>query len=424
MMATASFAAGGDRLFDEALKHYNKSQYARALEYFRLAKDLGVDEKEAGLLKNAIAVMEEYRAPLGDMEKDETLLVKKGRDEALSKALYKKHHEFAANLMRGTFFLAMVEPHFKRMMELYPESAAACTGLGSAYYSAMRYDRAVKCYEKAVSIDGVNLFARRMAGDACVALGDFDAAKKHYTELMEANKKAILKYDASELEKVKKILKILPRTYKDIGGMLDEGRAEDAEDLLKKRISLNRSDYIALTELGRIYQERGDRKNAMRLLKTAVRIAPDYPVSRLYLGRLCFLERDYDNAVSELGLFKEKMRLLPKMDDKTEKMYIDALFYLYEVYGALEMHEKARAEIDEILKLDPKEQDAHYALGVYYYKHEHSRPKAYQSFNKVIELGPGSRSARYARYAIEFMRNNPDSRFVPDLSFIDQEYRD
>ena len=80
--------------------------------------------------------------------------------------------------------------------------------------------------------------------------------------------------------------------------------------------------------------------------------------------------------------------------------------------------------VDEILKLDPKEQEAYYILGVYYYKHEHSRSKAYQSFNKVIELKPDGRLAKYTRYAIEFMRNNPDSRFAPDFSFIDQEYRD
>jgi tetratricopeptide (TPR) repeat protein len=424
MLAGASFAAGGDKLFNKALAHYSNSQYARALEYFRLAKDLGVDEKEAELLKNAVAVMEEYRAPLGDIEKDEALLSQKGRDKALSASLYKKHYEFAVNLMRGTFFLAMVEPHFKRMIELYPDSTAAHMGLGTAYYSAMRYDKAVDCYEKAVSTDNANLAARKMAGDACVALGDFDAAKKHYSDLIEADAKAVLKYDASELEKVKKILRALPQTYRDIDAMLDEGRPSEAEDLLKKRISLNQADYIALTKLGWLYQERNDRKNAMRLLKAAVKAAPDYPVSHLYLGRLYFLERDYDNAISELGLFKEKMRLLPKMDDKTKKMYINALYYLSEVYSTLERHEKAKAEVDEILKLDPKEQEAYYILGVYYYKHEHSRSKAYKSFNKVIELEPNGRLAKYARYAIEFMRNNPDSRFVPDFSFIDQEYRD
>ena len=424
MLATASFAAGGDRLFDEALKHYNNSQYAKALEYFRLAKDLVVDEKETEHLKNAIAVMEEYRAPLDDIEKDEVLLSKKGRDEALSAALYKKHYEFAVNLMRGTFFLAMVESHFKRMIELYPESIAAYTGLGSAYYSAMRYNKAVDCYEKVISIDGGDLFAHRMAGDACVALGDFDAAKKHYSDLIEADAKAVLKYDVSEIEKVKKILSVLPQAYKDIDVMLGDGRFDEAEGLLKKRISLNQADYIALTELGWLYQERNDRKNALRLLKAAVKIAPDYPISHMHLGRLYFLERDYEKAISELELFKEKMLLLPKMDDVTEKMHIGALYYLMEVYFTLERQDGARAQIEEILRIDPKEQRAHYSMGYYYYKFEHSRSKAYQSFKKVVELNPTNSIAKSAKYAIEFMRNNPDSRFVPDFSFIDQEYRD
>lgn len=150
----------------------------------------------------------------------------------------------------------------------------------------------------------------------------------------------------------------------------------------------------------------------------------DYPMEHLRLGRLYFLKRDYDNAISEFELFKEKMRLQPKMDDKTRKTYIDALYYLSEVYFTLDMYEKARAEVDEILMLDPKEQEAYYLLGVYYYKYEHSRSKAYQSFKKVVDLDSKTNIARHANYAIEFMRNNPDSRFAPDFSFIDQEYRD
>jgi hypothetical protein len=39
-----------------------------------------------------------------------------------------------------------------------------------------------------------------------------------------------------------------------------------------------------------------------------------------------------------------------------------------------------------------------------------------------MSINPDSDTGRAARYAIEFMRNNPDPRIVPDFSFIDQEY--
>jgi cytochrome c-type biogenesis protein CcmH/NrfG len=80
--------------------------------------------------------------------------------------------------------------------------------------------------------------------------------------------------------------------------------------------------------------------------------------------------------------------------------------------------------LDNMLRLDPKDQGTYYSMGVYYYKFEHSRSKAYQAFKKALDLDPRSSVGKAAFYAIEFMRNNPDSRVAPDFSFINQEYRE
>ncbi|MFA6142996.1 MAG: tetratricopeptide repeat protein [Candidatus Omnitrophota bacterium] len=193
------------------------------------------------------------------------------------------------------------------------------------------------------------------------------------------------------------------------------------ENALNDRISKNKNDYIAITKLGVIYQDQGRKEDAVRLFKKAIEIAPDYPDAHLFIGRAYFLKRDFDNAVEELKIYKNIMKALPQMDEEIRKMYIKDLFYLSEVYFTLKRYPESREELEEILKLNSKEAGAYYNLGVYYYTYEHSRSKAYSNFKKAIDLDPSSEAAKDANYAIEFIRNNPDSRFAPDFSFIDKE---
>lgn len=404
-----------------AIQSYNKMSYRAARDYFEKARGEGLKDEKAKLIRYAVKVMAAFEEVLNDIEKKELLFRKNAHDRAMAQVLAEKHYLFAKRLMETEFYLAMVEPHLKRAITLDPGYGDACMALGSAYYASMRYVSAVDSYEKAARLLPYNLYAYKMAGDACVAIGDFDRAKKFYSDLIKENDAAVLKYDPAEIEMIKRIAKSLPETYKDIDELLAKGDADRAEEILKKRVSLNGADYIAMTALGNIYQDRGDRKMALRLFETATKVAPDYPIAHLFLGRLFFLMQKYEKAVSELKAFKEKMNLLPKMDAQTQKRHINCLYYLSEVYFTLKRYEDAKKETDQILKMDPNEQDAYYNLGVYYYIHEHSRSKAYNSFKKAVDLDPTTDAAKRATYAIEFIRNNPDSRFVPDFSFIDNQ---
>ena len=84
------------------------------------------------------------------------------------------------------------------------------------------------------------------------------------------------------------------------------------------------------------------------------------------------------------------------------------------------MYDDFYAVNQRILNALPDDQIATYNLGVYYYVYGRSNSKAYQLFNKVIALAPDSDLANKARYAVEFMRANPDSRMAPDFDFIDK----
>ncbi|MDD5428878.1 MAG: hypothetical protein PHI58_06580 [Candidatus Omnitrophica bacterium] len=127
-----------------------------------------------------------------------------------------------------------------------------------------------------------------------------------------------------------------------------------------------------------------------------------------------------EKAVSEFAAFREKMDAVSGLGNADEGLYVKALEYMGEIYFNLKMYEEFYAVIQKILKILPEDQAALYNLGVYNYVHAHNNSKAYQLFNKVIALDPDSYFAKKARYAIEFMRANPDSRMAPNFDFIDK----
>lgn len=200
--------------------------------------------------------------------------------------------------------------------------------------------------------------------------------------------------------------------------------AEDEESSLKNIIAKNKNDYVSMTKLGALYQDKGDRKRALKFLKDAVKTNPDYPQAHFFLGRQYFLMQENEEALNEFNIFKEKMLLQKDLSEDAKDAYIRQLYYIADMCFNIKEFTEFKNTIDEILKLNPDDATAFYNLGVYNYTYKHNRSYAYQYFNKAINLSPDSYIAKKARYAIEFIRSNPDPRISPDFSFIDQEYRE
>lgn len=197
----------------------------------------------------------------------------------------------------------------------------------------------------------------------------------------------------------------------------------DTEESFKKRIAEDKKDYAAMTGLGVIYQQTGNRQGALRLFKKAISANPDYPVSHFFLGRLYYSMQKPNLAVKEFNIYRNSINNVTLSDEMLKKEHINNLGQISDILFQLKKYNDAKIVMEEIIKIDPKEQSAYYNMGVYYYIAEHNRPRAYQEFNKAIKIDPSSAISKKARYAIEFMRNNPDSRISPDFSFIEQEYR-
>lgn len=206
--------------------------------------------------------------------------------------------------------------------------------------------------------------------------------------------------------------------------MASRGDYKGAEEALKIHVAANGRDYRAMAQLGAVYIEMGEKKRAAKYLNDAVKLDPDYPIAHLFLGRLYFMSQKGDEAIRQFRIFIDRMKPLVASANQNIGVYISSLHYITDVSEDLKRYDMMKAAIDEILRLNPKDQSARYNLGVYYYNGAHDRPKAYQSFKAAIDLEPASEIAKRAKYAIEFMRSNPDSRVEPDMSFIDQEYRE
>lgn len=208
--------------------------------------------------------------------------------------------------------------------------------------------------------------------------------------------------------------------YRDTEELVGDGKLAEAKAILEERLAADAKDIRAITILGEIYLKEGDKARSLKYLLKANGLDPSYPLAHLYLGRTYFMMGDFDRSMEEFEKFKDIARKSLTGEYENER-YIDALHDISHTYLEIKKYDEAYKTLEEILRLMPKDQIAMYNLGIYYYQYDRNRPRAYQNFSKAIEIDPGTQTANRARYAIEFMRRNPDSRIEPDFSFLDKE---
>jgi len=412
-------AYGDQALLKKGVKNYKNSKYRKAAYYFYEAKRSDPDSAEAGMAAYALKTIRDSRSLMQHMEEDEAVFRADINNDELAMDLSERHYGFAKKLISNPItYPIFPELHLKKAIELNPDNTNARMALGDIYYKIGDYQSALQEYENILSYDPGDLRAYEMAGRSAVGSGYFTKADILYRQLLAKIGNDGERYDAKKIGKIKRIIDALPVTYPEVERFLRDGNIEKAESILKDRVDLNPSDHIAKTALARVYLEKGNKKLAEGFLKEALISSPAYTVAHFYLARIYYASRDYENSINEYAVFKDEIGALPIIRGDLKKIYMHSMYRLSEIYFMLREHDECRNQIEEILKADPQEQDAHYNLGVYYYVCEHDRSKAYKSFAKTVEINPANETGKAAKYAIEFMRNNPDSRFTPDLSFI------
>lgn len=200
-----------------------------------------------------------------------------------------------------------------------------------------------------------------------------------------------------------------------------ERRFNEAEALCKKQIALNPKDYIAITQLGEVYWELNNRRKAIKLFRKSIKIEPNYPYAHFLLGRAYVFEKKHDRGIKEFDIFKEKIETLSGMDKDTVDYYVAALHYIAYMYSTMKEYDKVAEECNIIIKLKPDDQKARYNLAICYYIYYRKRHNAYNELQKIIEIDPNTHTAARARFFIDYIRNNPDPRFMEDINFIEHE---
>jgi tetratricopeptide (TPR) repeat protein len=126
-----------------------------------------------------------------------------------------------------------------------------------------------------------------------------------------------------------------------------EGKYDEAVKYGEKAVAVNPNDPTIMFMLATTYHYSGRFDESIALIKTAMRICPYYPA--LYLRSLTpsyLLTGRYDEAIETCKL----------MLDRSRKGEINPLFahvYLAEAYVGLGQVDKARAQAEEVLKINP-----------------------------------------------------------------------
>ncbi|MBF0216222.1 MAG: hypothetical protein HQL30_04420 [Candidatus Omnitrophica bacterium] len=199
----------------------------------------------------------------------------------------------------------------------------------------------------------------------------------------------------------------------------DEYSAEEKE--LKLASNAGKPDPAALSRLGEIYLLRNDRKRALGFLRMAVKADPDYPPPYFFMGKIHFFDKDNDKGIEEFGIFQKKMDRVYKNDPALEEFYTKSLMYINYLHVTIKRYDDVLAGYKKIVRISPNNQKAHYNLAVCYYNFFHNLPMAYTELQKVIDLNTDRRLSDKARFFIDYVRNNPDSRYVSDFSFLDKD---
>lgn len=405
---------------DLGMAHYGLMKYNKAYEYLKKSEAMGPKGEIEAVLNYALSKMEQNRTTLKGIEEtnDSLKVVGTAEKEALKEEIASRHAALLGELLEKRYYPVMVTAHAAWLKDNEVYFPQAYRVSGDIYYTAMFYKEATEDYKKAIEKDPDDGELHRILADCLVAMGDFDQAQEYYDKAIALYIKAGFPKKDPKVLQLEKVKRALPKKYKDVADLVKNNRYEAAEAICRKRMSLNPGDYVAITQLGDIYWQKDNRKMAEKLFRKVVRRAPDYPIAHFLLGRAYFFRRKHKAAVAEFETFKEKMELLPKTDEETIDFYVSALHNIGYMYSTLKRYDMMLRECKKALELKPEDQITHYNLAVCYYNYDRKLSLAYRELQKVIAIDDSTELAERANVFIDYMRRNPDPRFIPDFSFI------
>lgn len=150
-----------------------------------------------------------------------------------------------------------------------PENLQARIALGNAYIADGRYQEAIDQLNQALELSQNENHRGILTGlaFAYMGAGNTTEAVDYFTRVTEISEGAGA--IASD--------RVLETAYYYLGKLaLDDGRAAEAEEFLKKAIGVDRSDSDASYLLGKAYEAQGKYPEAVEVYKNALAFVPNY----------------------------------------------------------------------------------------------------------------------------------------------------
>ncbi len=181
---------------------------------------------------------------------------------------------------------------FHKAIEVNPKDRDSHYGLGHVYFAQGRYKEAVEAFKKAIRIDPNFSEAHNYLGTVYDRLSEWDSAISEF-RLALANPKYA-------------------------------------------------TPHFSHHNMGSIYLNQGNFKEAAQAFIEALRVAPEYPLAYTGLGQVYFREEKFREAVEA---FSNALKLAPG--------YTEAHYYLGQTYLKSGSNKLAREEFEEVIRQAP-----------------------------------------------------------------------
>jgi tetratricopeptide (TPR) repeat protein len=161
---------------------------------------------------------------------------------------------------------------------------------------------------------------------------------------------------------------------------------------MKRVIQICPTHSEAYFVLGNLYSDYGDLQESLRFLKKSIELDPKFEPAYYYLGQLYEKLQNPSKAEEMYLKFIKQQAKTALLDENTLQGYL-ALGHLYKKQGH---YLQATTILQEYLNKDPSNEEVYAYLGEIYTLMEDWK-KAFQCWEKVVEIEPESELAKEAR---------------------------
>lgn len=244
-------------------------------------------------------------------------------------------------------------------VKLAPNLREARTALATIHLAEGSPDLAIEQAQAALRLNGRDLAAATILGDAYLRKNDIQKAKQTFEAIAKAlPREQVSRYrlglierseknDTGALAHFEESLAINPHAIEPLDQIatikLAQGKAKEARERVLKQIEASPKNPLFYNLLGKIWLHTKETAQAEAAYKKAIEITPDFPLSYTNLGELYLATGKQDQAVKE---YEAALAKNPKL--------VGAHMILGMIHERKKELDKAKAKYEEVLKINPK----------------------------------------------------------------------